>query len=116
VIEQTSLEAFEKICTNGTVHGDELRVLRLITELGPITGRELEPMMGKPIHCFSGRITKLKARGLITVAGRTLVDGSSMNTYVAGGAGKMEAKEPNGAEKHGGTEFPRNGGENDGRT
>jgi chromosome segregation and condensation protein ScpB len=82
-VQQTSLEAFEALRDDGTLDGDELRVLRLIEQHGPITGRELEPLMGKPVHCFSGRITKLQERGLVRSAGRVKVDGSSMNAWAS---------------------------------
>ena len=51
--------------------------------LCPITSREMEPLMGKPVHCFSGRITRLQQRGLVRSAGRVRIDGSSMNAWTA---------------------------------
>ena len=83
MIQQTSLEAFNGLVESGELDGDELRVLRLIEQHGPITGRALEPLMGKPVHCFSGRITRLQERGLVCSAGRVRIDGSSMNAWTA---------------------------------
>ena len=83
MIQQTSLEAFNALRDSGEIDGDELRVLRLIEQHGPITGRALEPLMGKPVHCFSGRITRLQQRGLVRSAGRVRIDGSSMNAWTA---------------------------------
>ena len=83
MIQQTSLEAFHTLQDSGELDGDELRVLRLIEQHGPITSRELEPLMGKPVHCFSGRITRLQQRGLVRSAGRVKVNGSSMNAWTA---------------------------------
>jgi len=83
MIQQTSLEAFQALRDAGELDGDELRVLRLIEQHGPISSRELEPLMGKPVHCFSGRITELQKSGLVHSAGRVKVDGSSMNAWTA---------------------------------
>ena len=83
MIQQTSLEAFNGLRDSGELDGDELRVLRLIEQHGPITSREMEPLMGKPVHCFSGRITRLQQRGLVRSAGRVRIDGSSMNAWAA---------------------------------
>ena len=83
MIQQTSLEAFHAMQDSGELDGDELRVLRLIEQHGPITSREMEPLMGKPVHCFSGRITRLQQRGLVRSAGRVRIDGSSMNAWTA---------------------------------
>ena len=83
MIQQTSLEAFSALRDAGELDGDELRVLRLIEQNGPITSNELEPMMGKSKHCFSGRITRLQQRGLVRSAGRVRIDGSSMNAWTA---------------------------------
>ena len=83
MIQQTSLEAYSAIQDSGELDGDELRVLRLIEQHGPITSRDLEPLMGKPVHCFSGRITRLQERGLVRSAGRVRIDGSSMNAWTA---------------------------------
>ncbi len=83
MIQQTSLEAFRGLRDSGDLDGDELRVLRLIEQHGPITSREMEPLMGKPVHCFSGRITRLQQRGLVRSAGRVRIDGSSMNAWTA---------------------------------
>lgn len=113
MIQQTSLEAYEKLCADGTIHGDELKVLQLIREHGPITGREMEPMMGKPIHAFSGRITKLQARHLVRSAGLVKIDGSSMNAWVAVGVERMEAEKPDG--ERGGDSSPGHGGDENGR-
>ena len=82
MIQQTSLEAYSALQDSGELDGDELRVLRLIEQNGPITSREMEPLMGKPVHCFSGRITRLQQRGLVRSAGRVRIDGSSMNAWV----------------------------------
>jgi len=82
MIQQTSLEAFNAMRDSGDLDGDELRVLRLIEQHGPITSREMEPLMGKPVHCFSGRITRLQERGLVRSAGRVKIAGSSMNAWV----------------------------------
>jgi len=82
MIQQTSLEAYSALQDSGELDGDELRVLRLIEQNGPITSREMEPLMGKPVHCFSGRITELQERGLVRSAGRVKIDGSSMNNWV----------------------------------
>jgi len=81
MIQQTSLEAYHAMRDTGELDGDELRVLRLIEDHGPITSRELEGWMGKPVHCFSGRITKLQERGLVRSSGRVKIDGSSMNAW-----------------------------------
>lgn len=81
MIQQTSLEAFHALQDSGQIDGDELRVLLLIKQHGPITSREMEPLMGKPVHCFSGRITKLQQRGLVRSAGRVTIEGSSMNAW-----------------------------------
>ena len=83
MIQQTSLEAYSVLQNTGELDGDELRVLRLIEQHGPITSRALEPLMGKPVHCFSGRITRLQQRGLVRSAGRVRIDGSSMNAWTA---------------------------------
>ena len=83
MIQQTSLEAFHALQDSGELDGDELRVLRLIEQHGPITSREMEPLMGKPVHCFSGRITRLQQRGLVRSAGRVRIEGSSMNAWAA---------------------------------
>lgn len=83
MIQQTSLEAYSALQDSGELDGDELRVLRLIEQNGPITSREMEPLMGKPVHCFSGRITRLQQRGLVRSAGRVRIDGSSMNAWTA---------------------------------
>ena len=83
MIQQTSLEAFNALRDSGEIDGDELRVLHLIEQRGPITSREMEPLMGKPVHCFSGRITRLQQRGLVRSAGRVRIDGSSMNAWAA---------------------------------
>ena len=83
MIQQTSLEAFHVLKDSGEIDGDELRVLRLIEQHGPFTRREMEPLMGKPVHCVSGRITRLHERGLVRSAGRVRIDGSSMNAWTA---------------------------------
>ena len=83
MIQQTSLEAYNALQDSGELDGDELRVLLLIKQHGPITSREMEPLMGKPVHCFSGRITRLQQRGLVRSAGRVRIDGSSMNAWTA---------------------------------
>ena len=83
MIQQTSLEAYSALQDSGEIDGDELRVLLLIKQHGPITSREMEPLMGKPVHCFSGRITRLQERGLVRSAGRVRFDGSSMNAWTA---------------------------------
>ena len=83
MIQHTSLEAFNAMRDSGDLDGDELRVLRLIEQHGPITSREMEPLMGKPVHCFSWRITRLQQRGLVRSAGRVRIDGSSMNAWTA---------------------------------
>ena len=41
MIQQTSLEAFHVLKDSGELDGDELRVLRLIEQHGPITSREM---------------------------------------------------------------------------
>ena len=79
MIQQTSLEAFNGMKDSGELDGDELRVLRLIVQHGPITSREMEPLMGKPVHCLSGRSTKLQDSGLVRSAGPVKIGGSSMD-------------------------------------
>jgi len=83
MIQQTSLEAYRGLQDTCELDGDELLVLRLIEQHGPSSSRELEPLMGKPVHCFSGRITKLQERGLVRSTGRVKVNGSSMNAWAS---------------------------------
>jgi hypothetical protein len=44
---------------------DRKKLLRLITEHGALDIHQLEILMGKSAHCFSGRLTELKKAGLI---------------------------------------------------
>jgi len=83
MIQQTSLEAYAELNDSGRLNEDQWKVLLYIERYGPITSRDLELKLGKPVHCFSGRITELKAKGLIRSAGRVKIEGSSMNAWTA---------------------------------
>lgn len=88
MIAPVSLENFEDLAASGDLDNDLLKVLHLIEQHGPITSNGLEPLMGKPKHCFSGRITKLQELQLVHSIGRVRVDGSSMNQWVRTIGGK----------------------------
>jgi predicted transcriptional regulator len=77
---QTDFEAYDEkdwSCSVETYHikkdeipGDRERVYKEIAENGGITLKEIADKWGCPPNCISGRITELKARGLIEKTGK----------------------------------------------
>ncbi len=79
-IQFTSLDAWYNQIVP-TLPEREGKVFDAIKRLGQCTGRDLELLFNKAYHTFSGRITALKAKGLIKIVGRKKIGESSFSVY-----------------------------------